>query len=190
MHTSANRFALPRDLLAGKTAFIAGGGSGINLGIARAFAHADARVAICGRTEPRLESAAEILRAAGAEVSTSVADVRDEAAVTAALARTDHELGPVDIVVAGAAGNFMAPAEEMSAKGFRTVLEIDLLGSFHTARAAFDQLRSTRGSLLFVSAGQSYLPFANQAHVGAAKAALDRGRRGDGVVCVVRTGGG
>src|SRR5262249_14767226 len=57
--------------------------------------------------------------------------------------------------------------------GFRTVVDIDLLGSFHTAHAAFDQLRQTRGSLLFVSAPQAYLPLAMQAHVGAAKAGIE-----------------
>jgi NAD(P)-dependent dehydrogenase (short-subunit alcohol dehydrogenase family) len=61
----------------------------------------------------------------------------------------------------------------MSSKGFRTIIDIDLLGSFHTAHAAFDQLKETRGSLLFISAGQSDAPYLFQAHVGAAKAAID-----------------
>ncbi len=93
--------------------------------------------------------------------------------MAAALAGSRDELGPVDVLVCGAAGNFLAPAEEMSANGFRTVVEIDLLGTFHAARAAFEQLKQTRGSLLFVSGGQSYLPFVRQAHVGAAKAGID-----------------
>lgn len=93
--------------------------------------------------------------------------------MTAALATTREELGAVSSVVCGAAGNFLAPAEEISSKGFRTVMDIDLLGSFHAAHAAFDQLKETRGSLVFVSAGQSDQTYLLQAHIGAAKAGID-----------------
>jgi NAD(P)-dependent dehydrogenase (short-subunit alcohol dehydrogenase family) len=126
------------ELMKGRTVFITGGGSGINLGIANAFAAVGANLAICGRTKSRLDIAATELRDLGAEVSCSVADVRDDEVVVAALERSRRELGPADAVVCGAAGNFLAPAESMSSKGFRTVIDIDLLGSFNTARAAFD----------------------------------------------------
>jgi NAD(P)-dependent dehydrogenase (short-subunit alcohol dehydrogenase family) len=164
---------LSPQLLNGTSAFITGGGSGINLGIARCFAQVGADIAICGRTQERLDAAAEELSELGARVSTSVADVRDPDAVAAAFAKARMDIGPISTVVCGAAGNFLAPAEEMSSNGFRTVIDIDLLGSFHTALAAFDQLRETHGSLLFVSAGQSDAPYLFQAHVGAAKAAID-----------------
>jgi NAD(P)-dependent dehydrogenase (short-subunit alcohol dehydrogenase family) len=164
---------IARDAFRGQVVFITGGGSGINLGIGRSFASLGASIAICGRSADRLENAATELRALGVDVSTAVADVRDYDAVAAALAKSSEELGPANVVVCGAAGNFMARAEDLSAKGFRTVVEIDLLGSFNASRAAFGQLRATRGSLLFVSGGQSYLPFATQAHVGAAKAGID-----------------
>jgi len=164
---------LSPQLLNGTSAFITGGGSGINLGIARCFAQVGADIAICGRTQERLDAAAEELSELGARVSTSVADVRDPDAVSAAFIKARNDIGPVSTVVCGAAGNFLAPAERMSSNGFRTVIDIDLLGSFHTAHAAFDQLRETRGSLLFISAGQSDAPYLFQAHVGAAKAAID-----------------
>ena len=164
---------LSPELLKGTSAFITGGGSGINLGIARCFAQVGADIAICGRTQERLDAAAVELGELGARVSTSVADVRDPDAVAAAFAKARMDIGPMSTVVCGAAGNFLAPAEKMSSNGFRTVIDIDLLGSFHTAHAAFDQLRETRGSLLFVSAGQSDAPYLFQAHVGAAKAAID-----------------
>ncbi|GAA2399522.1 SDR family oxidoreductase [Mycolicibacterium llatzerense] len=164
---------LPKDLLKGKTAFVTGGGSGINLGIAKAFAATGANVAICGRTESKLEVAAAELRALGAKVSISVADVRDAAAVVAAVEKTQAELGTIDTMVCGAAGNFNAPAEMMSPNGFRTVIDIDLIGSFNAARAAFEQLKQTRGNLLFVSAGQAYTPIKFQAHAGAAKAGVE-----------------
>jgi NAD(P)-dependent dehydrogenase (short-subunit alcohol dehydrogenase family) len=164
---------LSPELLRGTSVFITGGGSGINLGIARCFAQVGADIAICGRTQARLDAAADELTALGARVSTSVADVRDPDAVVDAVTKARNDVGPLSTVVCGAAGNFLAPAETMSSKGFRTVVDIDLLGSFHTAHAAFEQLKETRGSLLFISAGQSDVPYLFQAHVGAAKAAID-----------------
>lgn len=164
---------LRRDLFRGRTVFVTGGGSGINLGIARNFAALGANVAICGRTQAKLDAAADELRTLGAKVCAVAADVRDYASLEAALLRAREELGPVDVLVSGAAGNFLAPAEKLSPNGFKTVIDIDLLGSFNTARAGFEQLRQTRGCLLFVSAGMAYMPHAFQAHVGAAKAGID-----------------
>ena len=164
---------LSSSLFAGKTVFVTGGGSGINLGIAKNFAAVGAKIAICGRTQEKLDVAAGELRALGATVCHGVADVRDFAALEALLARVKTELGPVDVLVAGAAGNFLCPAAQLSANGFKTVVDIDLLGSFNAARAAFPQLRETRGSILFISAGQAYMPYGFQLHVAAAKAGID-----------------
>lgn len=164
---------LPRVLFRGVTVFVTGGGSGINLGIAKNFAALGANVAICGRTQEKLDAAAVELRALGAKVCAVAADVRDYPMLEAAMNRARDELGTIGVLVSGAAGNFVAPADKLSPNGFRTVVEIDLLGSFHAARAGFEQLRATRGSLLFVSAGMALIPHAFQAHVGAAKAGID-----------------
>ena len=79
----------------------------------------------------------------------------------------------MDVLVCGAAGNFLVPADKLSANGFRTVIEIDLLGSFNASRAAVDQLKATRGTIIYISAGMAYMPHAYQVHVGAAKAGID-----------------
>lgn len=168
---------LPDKLLADKRFFLSGGGSGVNLAIARTLAACGADLAICGRTESTLDAAAAELRAIGAQVVTAVADVRDSAAVAEAFAASHAQFGPVDGVVCGAAGNFLAPAETISANGFKAVVDIDLLGTFNCASAAHAQLAETGGSLLFVSGGQSYMAFIHQAHVGAAKAGVDQLRR-------------
>jgi NAD(P)-dependent dehydrogenase (short-subunit alcohol dehydrogenase family) len=165
---SINDWIAP-DAMKGKVVFITGGGSGINLGIGKTFAKVGADVAICGRSMERLQGAARELEALGARVSANVADVRDYDALAGALETSRRELGSVDVLVCGAAGNFVA----MNAKGFRTVVEIDLLGSFNAAHAAFGQLRETRGSMLFISAGQAVMPFIGQSHGGAAKAGID-----------------
>ncbi|MFM0117750.1 SDR family oxidoreductase [Paraburkholderia sp. RL18-101-BIB-B] len=164
---------LSNDLFAGKTVFVTGGSSGINLGVAKNFAALGAQVAICGRTQEKLDTAATELRALGATVCPIVADVRDFAALEAAFARSRAELGLMDVLVCGAAGNFLAPAEKLSANGFKTVIDIDLLGAFNASRAAFEQLKETQGAIIYISAGMAYMPHAFQVHVGAAKAGID-----------------
>lgn len=163
----------PADLMQGKVVFVTGGGSGINLGIAKHFAALGASVAICGRTRAKLDTAAAELRDLGASVVAEVADVRDYDALARVLELSKSELGPVDVLVCGAAGNFLCPVANLSPNGFKTVIEIDLLGSFNAAKAAFEQLKSTRGNLIFISAGQAFLPYPLQAHAGAAKAGVD-----------------
>jgi len=163
------------DLFGERTVFVTGGGSGINLGIARAYASLGAAVGICGRNTERLASAREALETDGARaVATPTADVRDPDAVAAALEQARSELGPVGTLVCGAAGNFPAAAEELSANGFATVVDIDLNGSFYAARAAFDQLAETGGDIVMISAAQATQAFSGQAHVGAAKAGVEQ----------------
>jgi NAD(P)-dependent dehydrogenase (short-subunit alcohol dehydrogenase family) len=164
---------LAKDLFKGKTVFVTGGGSGINLGIGKTFAALGANIAICGRTRERLDSAARELHALGAKVTAEVADVRQYDALQQVLANCRDELGPVDVLVCGAAGNFPIPAEKLSPNGFKSVVDIDLLGSFNGCRAAFDQLCATRGCIIFISAGMSFVPYPYQVHVGAAKAGVD-----------------
>jgi NAD(P)-dependent dehydrogenase (short-subunit alcohol dehydrogenase family) len=113
------------------------------------------------------------LQALGAKVCIAVADVRDFAALEAAFAKSKEALGPIDVLVCGAAGNFLAPAEQLSTNGFKTVIDIDLMGSFNASRAAFVQLQETKGTIIFISAGQAYMPYAYQVHVAAAKAGID-----------------
>lgn len=164
---------LAPDLFAGKVVFVTGGGSGINLGIAKTFARLGADIGLCGRTEEKLAHAAGELEALGAQTLTAVADVRDYDALALAFQRTQDELGAIHTLVCGAAGNFLAPAEELSPGGFKAVVDIDLLGSFNAARAAFEQLKATGGNIIFISAGQAFAPYHAQSHVGAAKAGID-----------------
>jgi NAD(P)-dependent dehydrogenase (short-subunit alcohol dehydrogenase family) len=163
----------PKTLFAGTHLFVTGGGSGINLGIAKTFATLGASVSICGRSQERLDGATAELRALGGPVFAQSADVRDYAAVESAVTAAGAALGPISVLVCGAAGNFPAPAEKISANGFKAVVEIDLHGSFHACRAAFEQLKTTRGSIIFISAGQASHAYPMQAHVGAAKAGID-----------------
>jgi NAD(P)-dependent dehydrogenase (short-subunit alcohol dehydrogenase family) len=163
--------AFKDQLLAGKVAFIAGGTSGINLGIARRFAELGARVAVAGRNPEKAANAAATIGSGAAGLS---CDVRDYAATRVALENTAKQFGPLDIVVSGAAGNFPAPALGLSANGFRVVVDIDLNGTFNVFRGAYDLLRVPGASLIAISAGQAVKPMMLQAHVCAAKAGVNQ----------------
>ncbi|HXI39916.1 MAG TPA: SDR family oxidoreductase [Bryobacteraceae bacterium] len=161
------------DLLRGKVAFVTGGSSGIGLRIAERFAQQGAKVAVVGRSPEKLDSATGGIRAAGGEALGFAADVRDYAALTAALQKTREQFSEIDILLCGAAGNFPAPALGMSANGFKAVIDIDLLGTFNTCRAAYEHLRKPGASVLAISASHAFRPIPFQSHVCAGKAGVD-----------------
>lgn len=158
----------------GSTVFVAGGSSGINLGIAEAFAVAGANLAICSRSAERVAAASAQLRERGGSVLGRSADVRDFAAISAALAAAHAEFGEIDVLVSGAAGNFPAPALGMSANAFKTVVDIDLLGTFNVLRAGHQYLKKPGASVINISAPQSWVPMPLQVHACAAKAGIDQ----------------
>jgi NAD(P)-dependent dehydrogenase (short-subunit alcohol dehydrogenase family) len=160
-------------LLAGKTAFVTGGGSGIGQRMAERFAEHGAKVMLVGRKQEKLDAAASAIQSSGGTAATASVDVRDYPAVEAALQKTRDQFGEIDILVCGAAGNFPAPVLGMSANGFKAVIDIDLLGTFNTCRAAYAHLRKPGANIISISASHASMPIANQAHVCAAKAGVD-----------------
>lgn len=158
----------------GKVVFVAGGTSGINFGIAQAFAAAGARVAVLSRNAEKVEAAVQKLQAAGGSARGLVGDVRNYEDIERAFEKTVQAWGEVDVLISGAAGNFVAPISKLSSNGFKTVVDIDLVGSFHVMRAAWEHLRKPGAAVLNVSAPQAWLPTPAQAHVCAAKAGIDQ----------------
>ena len=162
-------------VLAGHVALVTGGGTGICRGIAHAYARLGADVCIVSRKADVLErTAAELGEATGRAVHAVAADVRDADAIGRAVAQTVERFGSLDTLVNGAAGNFLAPAAGLSPNGFRTVIDIDLAGTFNASRAAFEPLRASgRGLVLNISATLHYHGTPLQIHASAAKAGVD-----------------
>lgn len=158
---------------ADRTVFVAGGTSGINLGIARAFARHGAKLAVLSRHREKVDAAVRLLEGDGSEAIGFAADVRDADAVRASLEKAHAKHGTIDVLVSGAAGNFPALAKDLSPNGFKAVVDIDLLGTFNVLRTAFEYLTRPGASVINISAPQASSAMPAQIHVCAAKAGVD-----------------
>jgi NAD(P)-dependent dehydrogenase (short-subunit alcohol dehydrogenase family) len=156
-----------------KVVFVAGGTSGINLGVAQGFAKAGATLAVMSRSQDKVGAAIKALKQHSGQVIGFAADVRDVDRLKVVFEQAHGELGPIDVLVSGAAGNFPAAANEMSANAFKAVVDIDLLGTFNVLRYCYEYLRKPGASIINISAPQAFIPMEMQAHVCAAKAGVD-----------------
>lgn len=156
-----------------KTVCVMGGTSGINLGIAEGFARQGAKVAVASRSQAKVDAAVERLAAHGGNAMGFGADVRDVDAVKAGLADVHAQFGALDVLISGAAGNFPAAALAMSPNGFKSVVDIDLLGTFQVLQSAYPYLTKPGARIINISAPQALLPMELQVHVCAAKAGVD-----------------
>jgi NAD(P)-dependent dehydrogenase (short-subunit alcohol dehydrogenase family) len=155
-----------------RAVFVAGGTSGINLGIAHAFARRGANVAVISRSPEKVAAATAELKKHGGKVFGASADVRDVTAVASAFKDAHTALGDFDVLISGAAGNFPAAALGMSTNAFKAVVDIDLLGTFNVLRIGHQYLRRP-GAIINISAPQAVHAQPLQAHVCAAKAGVD-----------------
>ena len=138
------------DLLLGKTTLITGGGTGLGRAAALRLASLGARVAVVGRRPEPLQETVETIRSQGGTAACAPADVRDPASLKAAFDAVEAALGPVNQLVNNAAGNFLAPSEDLSQNAFNAVVQIVLYGSFHATMELGRRLidRKQKGEIL------------------------------------------
>jgi len=141
-----------KDLLAGKTTVITGGGTGLGRSMALRLAGLGARVAVLGRRPEPLRETAQAIRDAGGAAAAVPCDVRDPEAVSRAVDAVEAELGPANQLVNNAAGNFLAASEDLSANAFNAVVQIVLYGTFHCTREVGRRLieRKQGGEILSI----------------------------------------
>jgi NAD(P)-dependent dehydrogenase (short-subunit alcohol dehydrogenase family) len=157
----------------GKVVVVIGGTSGINRGIAELFASHGAMVTVASRKKDKVDETVSALKKFGVNAWGFVADVREPEALEAGLHKAHQEFGDFDVVVSGAAGNFPALANDLTMNGFKSVVDIDLRGTFHVMKAIFPYLKKPGASVINISAPQAFLPMKAQVHVCAAKAGVD-----------------
>jgi len=163
-----------KDTLKGRVALITGGGSGIGLEIATTYARLGASVMIVGRNEERVQQAASELTKEGGVVAAARCDVRDYDEVKAVVEATVSRFGSLDILVNNAAGNFVCPTADLSVNGWKTVIDIDLNGTFYGCHAAYPHLKQSAfgGSIISMITMLGVTGWPNAAHAAAAKGGI------------------
>jgi len=165
-------------LMRDKVLFVTGGAGGIGQGICRAFAQLGAKIAICGRTEKKLAAFGAELQKLGGDVMWVRADVRNTGDCKAAVDAVGQKWGKIDVLVNNAAGNFMSLAEDMTANAFKTVIDIDLSGTFNMSVASLPWLRKAAATghgatVVNITATLHYTACPFQSHAASAKAGID-----------------
>ncbi|CAN1157854.1 Peroxisomal 2,4-dienoyl-CoA reductase [(3E)-enoyl-CoA-producing] [Linum perenne] len=170
------------DILKGKVGLITGGGSGIGFEISTQLGKHSASIAIMGRRRSVLDAAVSTLRSHGIQAVGFEGDVRKPEDAKRVMESTFQRFGRIDILVNAAAGNFLVSPEDLSPNGFRTVIDIDAVGTFSMCHAALKYLKKGGlgrdsseggGTILNISATLHYTAAWYQIHVSAAKAAVD-----------------
>ena len=164
------------DILKGKVAVITGGVRGMLNHIAETYLKHGASVIIMSRNEFNIVQAAEKLRAkTGRQNCVGFrCDIRKHSDIEAAIDKVLEKFGRIDILVNGAAGNFLAGLDNLSYNAFRTVIEIDTLGTFNMIKCVYTKwMRKHGGNIINISATLHYNGVALQSHAGSAKAAVD-----------------
>ncbi len=161
--------------VADRTAIVTGASQGIGRGIAETLAADGASVAICSRAQERVDEVAEAIEAGGGTAFAYECNVRDADAVRNFVDATVDEFGDLDLFVANAGGEFVAPFEEISENGWKTIVDLNLHSTRHCAHAAGDYMREHGGGDIVTMAsvnGQHASP--GESHYGASKAAIIR----------------
>lgn len=159
-------------LFAGKTLLVTGGGSGIGRCTAHELASLGARVVVTGRRQEKLDAVAAEIAADGGQVDTRAFDIRDEDAVAAAVTSVLDEHGPLHGLVNNAGGQFPAPLEQISKKGWDAVVANNLTGGFLVAREVYRQCMKAHGGSIVNMLADMWSGMPMMGHSGAARAGM------------------
>jgi peroxisomal 2,4-dienoyl-CoA reductase len=161
-------------LLDGQVALVTGGGTGIGLGISQLLAELGAHVVMASRKPANLEAARADIASRGGKVTAVPLDVRDPEQVKAAVDGIAQRLGRIDLLVNNAAGNFYAPSATLSPNAWKSVVEIDLYGTFYCSQAVYPIMAAQGGGrIVSTSMTLHYRGWPMMAHATAAKAGVD-----------------
>lgn len=165
---------LPADTYAGQIVLVTGGGTGIGKGIALEFARVGAAVAIMSRKADNLAKGVAAIQAIGGTAVGVTGDIRDPDSIAACFDEIEQKLGPVSVLVNNAAGNFPAPAEQISPNGWRAVTQIVLDGTFFCSAEFAKRRMALRqgGAILNIAATYAWTGGPGTAHSAAAKAGV------------------
>ena len=156
----------------GKTVVVTGGGTGLGRAMAMAFGREGADVCAIGRRREKLDETVESIREEGGKAFAVDGDVRDATRMQAAMGKIVERTGRIDALINNAAGNFVCPSEELSPNGFKSVVDIVLLGTFYCTRFAFEALRATKGSIINIVAAYAWSAEPGTVHSASAKAGV------------------
>jgi citronellol/citronellal dehydrogenase len=159
-------------LFAGQLHWVTGGGSGIGRCVAHELAALGANVVISGRKPEKLAAVAAEIAADGGQVSTQCFDIRDEEQVRAAVAEVVARHGHVHGLVNNAGGQFPAPLQSISKRGFEAVVATNLTGGFLMAREVFVQSMQEHGGAIVNMAADMWNGMPGMGHSGAARAGM------------------
>jgi NAD(P)-dependent dehydrogenase (short-subunit alcohol dehydrogenase family) len=156
----------------GKVALITGGANGVGAEVARRLHDKGARVVLTDVDEVLLKEVAT--RLDEDRVLAAVADVRDLSAMQNAVDKGIERFGGIDIVVANAGIGTYGSVLQVDPEAFRTLIDVNVVGVFHTVRATLPSVIDRQGYVLIVSSGAAYLAFPGLAPYNAAKAGVEQ----------------
>lgn len=159
----------------GQNVIVTGASQGIGRGIAERFAADGANVAICSRAQERIDPVAESIREDGGTALAVECNVREPEDVEAFVEATAEAFGGIDVLVNNAGGEFVAAFEDISENGWKSIIDLNLHGTFHCTQAAGEYMRDDGGGCIINMSsvnGQHAAP--NESHYSASKAAIIR----------------
>jgi citronellol/citronellal dehydrogenase len=159
-------------LFEGKTVLVTGGGTGIGRCTAHELAALGANVVIAARRAEPLERTAAEIQEVGGRCDSAVLDIRDEKAVDEVVARLAAKHGRIDGLVNNAGGQFVQPAAQISPKGWRTVIDLILNGTFLMSSAVYRHSMEKHGGAIVNMMADIWTGFPGMAHMAAARAGI------------------